>query len=137
MANFFITKNDTVIMETTAIFKGVEDRCVLYVAKSGFVGNKFLILKAIDSKIKNSKDTNVKEVDMLLDAIFDKELNLRIKKTIEYSNGVTSRDCSAEEEVDCEEYDETDVAVLKEFVTEMSNIGIEVLSEKVLEIIGG
>ncbi|MGL5797923.1 MAG: hypothetical protein ACRCYT_06910 [Cetobacterium sp.] len=137
MTNFYISKNDTIIMETEATFKGRLDRCVLYLARKGFVGNQYLILKGIDSKIKNNRDSNVVELDMLLDAIFNKDLNDRIKKTVEYSNGVVSRDCTADEEVDCEDYDETDREILKTFVEEMKNIGIEVHTEKVLEIIGG
>ncbi|MGL6098562.1 MAG: hypothetical protein ACRCZ9_05580 [Fusobacteriaceae bacterium] len=139
MTRFFLSDKDELFMETTSFFKGEEDRCVLYACRTGFAGSNFIVLKGVDSEIiKDVEDTNVKEIDMVLDACFDKELNDRIKNIVEYCSEVINIDCSKEHPEDYEyESDNTTKMVINEFVKEMENIGIKMYNKYIYEILEG
>ena len=136
MRKYYKLSDDTITVEAFEMFKGVEDRCIVVFSNASMMANTAMIIKGMDSPI--SHNGRVKEIDMLMDAAFDKNINEELQKIFESVKNVTSIDgtCERFTNVFSTELDETDISLLNAIKDDLDSIGIK-LNKNILLKIGG
>ena len=126
MRKYFMLSEESIAIELKVMFKGIEDRCVVTCARDSLITEEMIILKGIDSPISQNGTFKKKEINMLTDAVFDKNLNKKLLEIFSTINVVNSIDCTQNSFTNNfqQELDETDINILELIKEDLDNIGI-------------
>lgn len=136
MRKYYKLSDDTITVEAFEEFKGIVDRHLVVFSNTSMLQNTVMIIKGIDSPI--SHNGRIKEVDMLMDAAFDKNINNELQAIFGSVDSAVSIDgtCERFTNVFNSDLDDTDIKLLNAIKSDLEEVGIK-MNELLLKKIGG